>query len=248
MSNQSTKTARLLLGVALTSLLLVTACDRQGERLERAREIAEASIKQISGETVVDKAETPDPMRSVPIEARAIAGKVVSDITGRPTDKPAFALLSVVAKPADIAPAEAMAEIEDLQITYPGAGTFKFGDSAEMSLELINLVRAGKKRATCGALSDFDDEPEAMPVVGRTDIVAHWDGTPALVIKTVRVQQVRFCDVTKNMALAEGENDTLEGWRKGHKAFFKRNGGYDPEMMLVFESFELVEDLAGREL
>ena len=113
MSNQSTKTARLLLGVALTSLLLVTACDRQGERLERAREIAEASIKQISGETVVDKAETPDPMRSVPIEARAIAGKVVSDITGRPTDKPAFALLSVVAKPADIAPAEAMAEIED---------------------------------------------------------------------------------------------------------------------------------------
>ncbi|MBD3770225.1 MAG: S8 family peptidase [Rhodobacterales bacterium] len=52
-------------------------------------------------------------MRSVPVEARAIAGKVISDISGKPTDRPAFAVLSVIAKPADIPPAEAMAEIED---------------------------------------------------------------------------------------------------------------------------------------
>ena len=113
MSNQSTKSARLLLGVALTSLLLVSACDRQSERLERAREIADASLKQITGETVVEPAAKPDPMRSVPVEARAIAGKVISDISGKPTDRPAFAVLSVIAKPADIPPAEAMAEIED---------------------------------------------------------------------------------------------------------------------------------------
>ncbi len=113
MSNQSTKSARLLFGAALTSLLLVSACDRQGERLERAREIADASLKQISGETVVEQANKTDPMRSVPVEARAIAGKVISDISGKPTNKPAFAVLSVIAKPADIPPAEAMAEIDD---------------------------------------------------------------------------------------------------------------------------------------
>ncbi|MEO1964386.1 S8 family peptidase [Hyphomonas sp.] len=113
MSNQSTKSARLLFGAALTSLLLVSACDRQGERLERAREIADASLKQISGETVVEQANKTDPMRSVPVEARAIAGKVISDISGKPTNKPAFAVLSVIAKPADIPPAEAMAEIAD---------------------------------------------------------------------------------------------------------------------------------------
>ncbi len=113
MSNQSTKSGRLLFGVALTSLLLVSSCDRQSERLERAREIADASLKQITGETVVEPAAKPDPMRSVPVEARAIAGKVISDITGKPNDKPAFAVLSVIAKPADIPPAEAMAEIED---------------------------------------------------------------------------------------------------------------------------------------
>ena len=137
-------------------------------------------------------------------------------------------------------------DMEDLQVTYPGAGTFKFGDSAELSARLIGLVRSGKKRATCGALSEFKDEPEAMPVVGRTDIAANWDGTPALVIKTVKVEEIRFCDVTEEMALAEGEDETLAGWRKGREAYFARNGGFDPEMMLVFEHFDLIEDLADR--
>jgi len=135
---------------------------------------------------------------------------------------------------------------ENLQDTYPGAGTFKFGDNAKLCQGLIDLVRAGKKRATCGALRDFIDDPEAMPVVGRCDIAVNWDGTPELVIKTLSVQTLRYCDVTEEMALAEGENDTLEGWRAGHKAFFGRTGGFSPEMELVFEHFEVVEDLAGR--
>ncbi len=139
-------------------------------------------------------------------------------------------------------------EIEDLQDTYPGAGTFKFGDSAALCQQLIALVRQGRKTATCAALAEFEGEPEAMPLVGRCDIAANWDGTPALVIRTTHVEEVRFCDVTEEMALAEGEDDSLLAWRKSHKAYFKRNGDYDPEMMLVFEHFELVEDLAGREL
>ena len=136
--------------------------------------------------------------------------------------------------------------MEDLQVTYPGAGTFKFGDGPELSAKLIALVRNGMKTATCGALHEFEDEPEAMPVVGRTDIAANWDGTPALVIRTQKVEQIRFCDVTEEMALAEGENDDLAGWRADHEAFFARNGGFDAQMMLVFEHFELVEDLADR--
>jgi uncharacterized protein YhfF len=137
-------------------------------------------------------------------------------------------------------------DMEDLQVTYPGAGTFTFGDDPELSAQLIALVRAGKKRATCGALSEFADDPASMPKVGRCDIAANWDGTPALVIRTVKVQKIRFCDVTEEMALAEGENDTLEGWRRDHEAYFTRNGGFDPQMMLVFEHFDLVEDLADR--
>jgi len=137
-------------------------------------------------------------------------------------------------------------EFEDLQDTYPGAGTFKFGDNQHLCEELIALVRAGKKTATCGALTMFTDDPDSMPVVGRCDIAANWDGTPAVVIRTVSVEQIRFSDVTEEMALAEGEFDSLEGWQRGHQLYFERNGGFDPDMMLVFEHFELVEDLAGR--
>lgn len=137
-------------------------------------------------------------------------------------------------------------EYEDLQDTYPGAGTFKFGDTAKLSKRLLALVRAGHKRAISGALTDFADEPQSIPVVGRCDIATNWDGTPAIVIRTVKVEQLRFCDVTEEMALAEGENIDLEGWQDDHKAYFERNGGFDPEMMLVFEHFEVVDDLAGR--
>ncbi len=137
-------------------------------------------------------------------------------------------------------------EMEDLQVTYPGAGTFMFGDSAKLSKRLINLVRAGKKRATCGAWREFENDLDAMPKVGRIDIAANWDGTPALVIKTTKVEKIRFCDVTEEMALAEGEDETLAGWRKGHEAYFARNGGFAPDMMLVFEHFDLIEDLADR--
>jgi uncharacterized protein YhfF len=66
------------------------------------------------------------------------------------------------------------------------------------------------------------------------------------VTRTVRLEQIRFCDVSEASALAEGENADLAGWRKDHKAFFERNGGFDPEMLLLFEHFELVEDLADR--
>ena len=137
-------------------------------------------------------------------------------------------------------------DMEDLQQTYPGAGTFKFGDSETLCNELLALVRSGKKRATCEAFAEFADDPASMPKVGRSDIAANWDGSPALVIKTTKVDKVRFCDVTEDMALAEGEFETLDAWRKGHQAYFTRNGTFDPEMVLVFEHFELVEDLADR--
>ena len=83
-----------------------------------------------------------------------------------------------------------------------------------------------------------------MPAVGRCDIARNWDGTPALVIRTIEVTQRRFREVTEDFALAEGENESLEAWQRGHEAYFARNGGFSPDMMLVCERFELVEDLA----
>lgn len=128
---------------------------------------------------------------------------------------------------------------------YPGAETFRFGDGPELSAELLALVRAGRKTATCGALRDFEADGEPLPVAGRRDIALEWDGRPALVIETVEVTLRRFSEVDADFALAEGENETLQGWQEGHRRYFERNGGWDPEMMLVCERFRLVEDLGA---
>lgn len=125
---------------------------------------------------------------------------------------------------------------------YSNCPTFKFGDSRELCDRLLALVRAGKKTATCGALRDYQAEGESLPAVGRIDIALTWDGEPAIAIRTTEMTQKRFCDVGESFALAEGENDTLAGWQADHQAFFERNSGFDPEMILACERFELVED------
>jgi uncharacterized protein YhfF len=123
--------------------------------------------------------------------------------------------------------------------------TFTFGDSEEMCNELLSLVRSGKKTATCGALREFGPQGEEMPIVGRRDIALNWDGTPALLLETLEVTQMRFCDVDDSFALAEGENDDLDGWRCDHQRYFARNLGFDNEMMLICERFKLVYDFAS---
>jgi uncharacterized protein YhfF len=134
--------------------------------------------------------------------------------------------------------------IESIRRRYPGAVTFTFGDNAELSERLIALVGSGKKVATCGALRDvLNGEP--MPSPGRRDIVLDWSGQPALVVETIEVVTCRFSEVTEAMALAEGEDDSLEGWREGHRRYFERNGGFSPDMDVVWERFVLVEELRG---
>lgn len=119
---------------------------------------------------------------------------------------------------------------------------FSFGDSPELADALLALVLAGTKTATCGALRDYGGDGEAMPEVGRRDIVLDGAGRPAAIIETVELTRHSFDDVPEDFALAEGEGDYDE-WRAGHIAYFSRNGGWSPDLMLVCERFRLVEVL-----
>lgn len=133
--------------------------------------------------------------------------------------------------------------LASLKVRYPNAETFTFGDSLALSEWLIQLVRQGRKIASTGAYRDFE-LGEAMPEPDRADIVLDWSGHPALVIRTVEVRRCTFLEVTEEMALAEGEDECLDGWREGHRRFFERNGGFSPDMEIIWERFEVVEDLA----
>ncbi len=135
--------------------------------------------------------------------------------------------------------------LDEALIRYPDAETFTFGDNRTLCDELLALVRSGKKTATCGAARDFEAGGEPLPEVGRRDIALDWDGNPAFVIETLEVTRRRFSDVDQDFALAEGENESLNGWRAGHRRYFERNGGWDPDMELVCERFRLVEDFGS---
>jgi uncharacterized protein YhfF len=108
---------------------------------------------------------------------------------------------------------------------------------------------AGIKTATWGALGDYATDGEAMPAVGRRDVVLDGRGRRAAVIETTEVVVRRFDEVDAAFARDEGEGDrTLAYWRAGHRAYFERNGGFAPDMELVCERFRLMEDLRGAEL
>ena len=132
--------------------------------------------------------------------------------------------------------------LSELYLKYPGCAMFTFGDNKALCDELNSLVRSRRKTATCEALREFKDGNELMPRVGRINISLNWDGTPALAIRTLSIVVKKFREVDELFALAEGENENLEGWQSDHRSYFERNGGFEPEMELVCERFELVED------
>ena len=127
---------------------------------------------------------------------------------------------------------------------YKDAVTFAFGDSPALADELLALVLAGKKTATCAALRDYAEGSTDKPVVGRRDVVLDGAGRPAAVIETVEITYRRFDEVDEAFARDEGEGAaTLKQWRQDHETYFRRNGGFSPNMDLLCERFRLVEIL-----
>lgn len=132
--------------------------------------------------------------------------------------------------------------LSEVKLKYPDCTTFTFGDNRELCDELISLVRNGRKTATCEALRVFEAGSEMMPSVGQIEIVLNWDGTPAIAIRVLSIAIRKLNEIDELFALAEGENNSLEEWKLDHQGYFKRNGGFDSEMKLVCERFELAED------
>lgn len=131
---------------------------------------------------------------------------------------------------------------------YRDAIRFSFGDGPALADELLALVLAGKKTATCGALGQFGEGGEPMPQVGRRDIVLDGEGRPAAVIETIEVTTKRFDEVDEQFAREEGEGDlSLAWWRDAHQTYFARNGGFSPDMEVVCERFKLIEALPLKE-
>ena len=122
--------------------------------------------------------------------------------------------------------------------TWNGLDAHMFGDGPELADELLALILAGKKTASCWAAAEGLKGAE----VGKPFAVKSGAGVVRCVLETIELTQRRYCDVDAAFAFEEGEDDrTLASWRDGHRAYFTRNGGFAPDMLLWCERFRLVE-------
>ena len=119
----------------------------------------------------------------------------------------------------------------------------RFGDSPQLADELLALVLAGTKRATCGLLRDYSGTP---PPVGEHWIITDGQGVPRAVIRTTRTEVRPIRDVPASFARREGEGDlSLAWWKREHDAFFTRQAAregfvYSDAMPGVMEDLERV--------
>jgi uncharacterized protein YhfF len=115
--------------------------------------------------------------------------------------------------------------------------TFSFGDNPGLADELLALVLAGRKTATCWAASQG-----LLTGIGKRMVALDGAGRPRAVIETVELTQRRFHEVDAAFAYDEGEGDrSLAYWRQAHRIYFTRLGQFAEDMELWCERFRLAE-------
>lgn len=116
-----------------------------------------------------------------------------------------------------------------------------FGNTPEMADELVDLVLAGKKTATCSLLRAYQDDLAAIPRVGVYSVICDGSNQPKCVVFYTDTFICKFNEVTEKQAYEEGEGDqTLAYWRRVHREFFEPYGNFTEDEELVCERFRVV--------
>ena len=118
--------------------------------------------------------------------------------------------------------------------------SYSFGDIPDLADQLIELVLAGSKRATCWPAGQGAKGAE----IGKRWIAKDGQGRLRAVLETVELTRRRFEEVDERFAYDEGEGDrSLRYWRKAHTEYFTGQGTFAEGMDLYCERFKLVEIL-----
>lgn len=125
-------------------------------------------------------------------------------------------------------------------------GIEAFGDSPQLADELLGLVLAGRKRGTATLEAELGASGDPAPAVGDHWVMCDGAGAPRCVLRTTKVDAVRFDDVDESFARTEGEGDlSLEQWREGHRRYWQRVAArvgvpFGPDSIVLAERFVVV--------
>ncbi len=140
-------------------------------------------------------------------------------------------------------------EFQNEMPEYSGVETppsYYFCDNEKDADECAELVSEGIKQATTHSLPGLQINEKKLPATGDMAIVTDWHGIPKAITKTIKVEIIKFKDITAEYAFIEGEGDrSLSYWQKIHWGYYTRelsdhNLKTYQDMKLVCEYFETI--------
>ncbi|WP_166874635.1 ASCH domain-containing protein [Salinibacterium sp. ZJ450] len=138
----------------------------------------------------------------------------------------------------------------------PDHAVDRFGDSAELSDELLGLVVNGTKRATADLVDEFRARDEPLPRVGSHWVACDGPGKPTVILRSTELRIGTIASADAAFARDEGEDyGSLESWLTGHRRYWERTcaargHSFTDDHEIVFERFQIVwpPELADTEL
>jgi len=122
----------------------------------------------------------------------------------------------------------------------------RFGDTDSMTAQLNNLIFAGEKTVTASSPWLIEADASRQAFEGGYSVMLDASGAPRAVLRTTRLRNLRFEEVTSEDASREGPTvRTREAWRRVHQAFFERTlapigKAWSLQMPVTLEEFEVV--------
>ncbi len=122
-----------------------------------------------------------------------------------------------------------------------------FHNNEKDANRLAELTLIGKKRASSGLYSLYEQYNADLPIIGTKQIVTDFNGKAKAIIENVSVDTIPFNKISKEYAELDMGTDIepLEKWQKAHWKFFEnflKESGEKPteEMLIVAVKFKKI--------
>jgi len=120
-----------------------------------------------------------------------------------------------------------------------------FAQGSGFETKLVELVLAGKKRATVNLMRNYVGE-DKLPVIGGYVVTVDGEGIPRCIWRSIELRVGRLDSVDDKFAWDEGEGDrTRDWWLDSHRRFYaaqavKNDLEMHDGLETVFERFTVV--------
>ncbi|ADV48733.1 ASCH domain-containing protein [Cellulophaga sp. E16_2] len=122
-----------------------------------------------------------------------------------------------------------------------------FHMNKEDANRLAQLTLNGKKQASSGLYSWYEEANADLPKVGTKHIITDFDGKAQAIIAIIKVDTIPFNEISEAYAELDmgTKNEALKKWRKAHWDFFasameERGEKPTEKMLIVCERFKTI--------